>query len=83
MIYLLNNCVEKQGAKKLKETNEDLTEKLKFLGLDLENIPEYLKDFTPLNFNISRMNNDKDHKVYRYVPIDKIEILLTPCGIYK
>ena len=63
----------------MKETNEDLTEKLKFLGLDLENIPEYLKDFTPLNFNISRMNNDKDHKVYRYVPIDKIEILLTPC----
>ena len=63
----------------MKESNGDLTEKLKFLGLDLEDIPEYLKDFTPLNFNISRMNNDKDHKVYRYVPVDKIEILLTPC----
>ena len=63
----------------MKETNIDLAEKLKFLGLDLENIPEYLKDFKPLNFNISRMNNDKDHRVYRYVPIDQIEILLTPC----
>ena len=62
----------------MKDTNGDLISKLKFLGLDLENIPEYLKDFNPLNFNISRLNNDKDHRVYRYVPIDKIEILLTP-----
>ena len=61
----------------MKDTNGDLISKLKFLGLDLENIPEYLKDFSPLNFNISRLNNDKDHRVYRYVPIDKIEILLT------
>ena len=63
----------------MKEANGELTEKLKFLGLDLENIPDFLKDFKPLNFNISRMNNDKDHKVYRYVPVDQIEILLTPC----
>ena len=63
----------------MKEMNVDLISKLKFLGLDIENIPEYLKDFSPLEFNISRLNNDKEHKVYRYVPIDKIEILLTPC----
>ena len=63
----------------MKGSNIDLAEKLKFLGLDLENIPEYLKEFSPLNFNISRMNNDKDHRVYRYVPVDKIEILFTPC----
>lgn len=61
----------------MKEANGDLIEKLKFLGLDLENIPDYLRDFSPLNFNISRLNNDKDHRVYRYVPIDEIEILLT------
>ena len=60
-------------------SNGDLTNKLQFLGLDLENIPEYLKDFSPLNFNTSRLNNDKDHRVYRFVPIDKIEILITPC----
>lgn len=63
----------------MKETNSDLVGKLRFLGLDLEDVPEYLKDFSPLNFNISRLNNDKDHRVYRYVPIDQIEILLTPC----
>lgn len=62
-----------------KANNGDLTTKLGFLGLDLEDIPEYLRDFSPLNFNTSRLNNDKDHRVYRYVPIDKIEILITPC----
>lgn len=59
--------------------NGDLITKLEFLGLDLENIPEYLQDFSPLNFNTSRLNNDKDHRVYRFVPIDNIEILITPC----
>ena len=63
----------------MKEANVDLISKLKFLGLDIENIPDYLKDFSPLEFNISRLNNDKEHRVYRYVHIDKIEILLTPC----
>lgn len=63
----------------MKETNADLISKLKILGLDIENVPEYLKDFSPLEFNISRLNNDKEHRVYRYVPIDQIEILLTPC----
>lgn len=57
----------------------DLTTKLEYLGLDLNKIPECLYDFNPLNFNVSRLNNDKDHKVFRFVPIDKIEILLTPC----
>jgi hypothetical protein len=63
---------------KKKANYGDLTSKLDFLGLDLENIPEFLKDFSPLNFNTSRLNNDKDHRVYRYVPIDEIEILITP-----
>ena len=62
-----------------KELKNDLTSKLKYLGLDLNHIPEYLYDFHPLEFNVSRLNNDKDHKVFRFIPIDKIEILLTPC----
>jgi len=57
----------------------DLTSKLKYLKLDLNNIPKYLYDFKPLGFNLSRLNSDKDHKVFRFVPIEKIEILLTPC----
>ena len=62
-----------------KELKNDLTAKLKYLDLDLNNIPACLYDFQPLEFNVSRLNSDKDHKVFRFVPIDKIEILLTPC----
>lgn len=56
----------------------DLQKKLKYLNLDLENIPNEIIDFQPLNFNVSRLSNDKDHRVFRYVPIDKIDILFTP-----
>lgn len=62
-----------------KAIESDLTQKLNYLGLDLENVPEFLYDFKPLNFNLSRLNNDKDHKVFRFVPISKIDILITPC----
>lgn len=59
--------------------NEDLIAKLKYIKLDLKNVPDCLNEFSPLNFNVSRMSNDKDHRVFKFVPIDKIEILLTPC----
>ncbi len=62
-----------------KAIKSDLKQKLDYLDLDLENIPEFLFDFKPLNFNLSRLNNDKDHKVFRFVPINKIDILITPC----
>ncbi len=61
-----------------KELKNNLTSKLKYLELDLKKIPECLYDFHPVEFNTSRLSNDKDHKVFKFVPIDKIEILLTP-----
>ena len=59
--------------------NEDISEKLKYLDLDLEDLPKCVTDFNALNFNVTRVNNDKDHKIYKFIPIDRIEILLTPC----
>lgn len=59
--------------------NEDLISKLKYIKLELDNIPECLNEFNALNFNVSRLNNDKDHRVFKFIPIDRIEILLTPC----
>ena len=56
----------------------ELKSKLQYLKLDLEKLPEVLTNFEPINFNVSRLNNDKDHRIFRFVPIDKIEILLTP-----
>jgi len=60
-------------------TKGDLQKKLKYLNLDLDDIPDDLTEFKPLNFNVSRLNNDRDHRIYRFVPIDKIEIMITPC----
>jgi len=62
-----------------KVAKEELQKKLDYLHLDLEEIPGELIDYSPLNFNVSRLNNDKDHRVFRFVPIDKIDILITPC----
>lgn len=58
--------------------NEELQEKLDFLGLNLEKLPKFVSESEVPSFNISKFNHDKDLKVYRFVPIDQIEILLTP-----
>lgn len=60
------------------ETNENLTEKLKFIGLDLENIPDKLNFFQNINFRIHKNYNEKNYKVYRHVNVNDIEIFLTP-----
>ena len=58
-------------------TKEDIKEKLNILGLDLENLPEFLTETKPIIFNPSRLNNDKELKVYKYVPIKDKEIYCT------
>ena len=60
-------------------TKGELQKKLQYLNLDLENVPNEIVDYQPLNFNVSRLNNDKDHRIFRFVPIDKIDILISPC----
>ena len=59
-------------------SKETIEEKLKYIGLDLNNIPSFLKEFKPLDFRPSKVKLDNEHIVYKYVPIDKIQILITP-----
>ncbi len=59
-------------------TKEDIKEKLNVIGLDLDNLPEFLQKVRPIVFNPSRLNNDKELKVYKYVSISDIEIYCTP-----
>lgn len=58
-------------------TKEDIMEKLNTIGLDLDNLPSFLEDSKPIVFNPSRLNNDKELKVYKYVSIKDIEIYCT------
>lgn len=60
-------------------TNDNaLKEKLKYLNLDLEKIPEILTEYKELDYRISNIGEEKDGVVYKNIPIDKIQILLTP-----
>ena len=51
--------------------------KLNYLGLDLDNIPEFIKEFKELDYRPSRFNNEHLYKIYRYININEIQILLT------
>ena len=59
-------------------TNDNIIDKFKYLGLDLDNIPKEIKEFKSLDYRPSKYNDDHTYKVYRYVDINDIQILLTP-----
>lgn len=61
-----------------KEANESFLEKLNEIGLDLNNIPNFLKDYKELDFRPSKRFDNKEYLVYRYIPINDIQILITP-----
>lgn len=61
-------------------TNEDMKkikDKLAYIGLDLNNIPDFLKITDSLDFRPDRAYNDDTYKVYKYVPIKDIQIIFT------
>lgn len=60
----------------MKKTNE-IESNLKYLNLDLNNIPEILLEKTESEMLPARNYEEKKYRVYKYVPISKIKILLT------
>lgn len=61
-------------------TNEEIRqieEKLKYLGLDLNNIPENLIRTESIDFRPDRAYSGEVNKVYKHVPINEIEIIIT------
>ncbi len=55
-----------------------LTNKVNYIGFELEKVPEFLKDFEPLNYRAPKVYDETTYKVYKYVKIKDIEILITP-----
>ena len=49
---------------------------LEYIGLDLENIPQKLLEAEPIHF--SDFSNSNVYKVYDYVSVHDLEILITP-----
>ena len=64
--------------KKSINKNDEIEEKLKYLGLDLDNIPEQLKEFQSLEFRIPKFYDESQYRQYKYIPIKDIQILLSP-----
>ncbi len=61
-----------------KITNEDnIKEKLNYIGLDLENIPEFLTNSKEIDYKPLKAYEDNGYRVYKYIPISKIQILLS------
>lgn len=60
-------------------SNKDtMKEKLEYLGLDMENIPDTIKKFKPIKYRIPKSYDEKQYKQYRYISIKDIQILLSP-----
>lgn len=60
----------------MKKTN-DIQNNLKFLKLDLNKLPKCLLENIDMNLKPARNYEEKKYKVYKYVPVSKIQILLT------
>lgn len=50
---------------------------LEYINLDLDNIPEEIKNTDDIDIKASEINNEKNYKVYKHIPIKDINIVLT------
>ncbi len=57
---------------------DSIKEKLEYIGLNLEKIPRYFKEFEPLEFIAVKEQEEAQYKQYRYIPVKDIQILLSP-----
>lgn len=61
-----------------KETEQTIENNLDYIGLNLNKIPSFLKEYENLNFRPYKAYDDTIYKVYKYINIKNIEILITP-----
>lgn len=64
--------------KNIAEEKEKLKEKLEYIGLNLEKIPKFLTEVTPISFKPLKTYTDTTYKVYKYIDVKDITILLSP-----
>ena len=62
----------------MSKNTKEIEEKLKYIGLDIENIPACLKQKEAIKFRTDKIYDDTSYKIYKYVNIKDIEIFVTP-----
>lgn len=65
-------------AKTTKDFEEKFAKELEYIGLNLNRVPSFLKEYESLKFRPSKSYDDTIYKVYKYINIKNIEILITP-----
>lgn len=64
-----------------KSTNENKIEaKLEYIGLNLAKVPSFLTKKQAFEYKPRKTIEESNYKVYRLIPVSKIQILLTPCN---
>lgn len=57
---------------------QEIKEKLNYIGLDLQNIPYIFKNYRPVEYTWARGYEDNKFRIYKFIDIDDIQILITP-----
>lgn len=61
-----------------KMIRENIDEKLKYIGLNLENVQDTLKQQVNLNYKVVKEFDNSSYKIYKYISVKDIEIFITP-----
>ena len=56
----------------VKELKNSIDDKLKYIDLDLSNIPTNLNQEKKINYKILKEFDDATYKVYKYISVDEI-----------
>ena len=60
------------------ENKEKIQKKLEYIGLNFKKVPSFLKSFEPLNYRPLKFYDETSYKVYQYINVLDIQIMLTP-----
>ena len=60
--------------RKVNDEKENLKTNLEYIGLKLERIPKFLKEFEAPKFRAPKAYNAEKYRVYRYIDMSEIEI---------
>ena len=63
--------------------DDEMKEKLKYIGLDLNNVPEEIENQKPIKFNVLKGNDEKQYKQYRFVNVSDIDILVSHSNAFS
>ena len=64
-------------AKSTNENDVEIKEKLDTIGLDLKKVPKYLTEIEPIQYRVIKKYEQTSEKVYRYINVKDIDILIT------